>query len=886
MPWLTRLLNLFRRDRLAQEIADEMDAHVEEALASGRDPQEVRRRLGSSLRHRERSRDSKLLPWLDALVSDVVFGWRQLRKYPTASAAAVLSLALAIGATTSAFRLIDALLLRKLPVADPDHLYVLATNFIDRDGRPDSRDDFDYPTFRRHKATVAGMADLILLGGPIQQGATYGSPDQIEKLYREFVSGNAFSLLGLRPALGRLISPADDTTPGGHPVAVLSYDYWRHRFSRDPGVIGRRFQMPGGIYEIIGVGPEGFTGTEPGAITDVFVPATMNTAALNADGWSWFRIWVRPKPGVSTAQIAQPLNAQLAIQLRQQLSEQHTDTPREIIDRLLKQSIAVVPARSGVSEMQKEYWRPLVILTVLVALVLLIACANVGNLLSAQAAARSREMALRVSIGAGQWRLIQLVLVESTILAILASALAALFSWWSAPFVVSMLAPPDDPVRLVLTPDWRVLGFGVLLATVVTLLFGLVPALRASRVKPLAALKGTADTYARRGLMSALVAAQVAFCVLVLFVAGLFVSTFQRLSTRPLGFVPRNLVMVGGSFRGQPQPAEVWRQIAGQLGQIPSVQSVSYAGWAPLSGNHWTQSVRVRGRAAEPQAPYFLEVSPGYFNTMRIGWMGGRDFRTGDTPPTLDADKRPSAGVGIVNQAFARIYFDGQDPIGKLIDVRRDKDASAPLEIVGYVRDSCYSTVREVTHPTVYVPFASRGDAVVMVRTEADPRPLVPILRQELRHARPDIRVGNIQLQTAMVERQMLRERLLATLSFFFAAIALALAAIGLYGVLNYAVIRQHREIGIRIALGARASHVIRRMTAGAFFTVLCGAAIGLTAGVACGRFIESLLYEVKPGDAGMMAVPILTLLAAAAMAAIPPAIRATRIDPAQTLRE
>jgi ABC-type antimicrobial peptide transport system permease subunit len=271
---------------------------------------------------------------------------------------------------------------------------------------------------------------------------------------------------------------------------------------------------------------------------------------------------------------------------------------------------------------------------------------------------------------------------------------------------------------------------------------------------------------------------------------------------------------------------------------------------------------------------------------MRIGWMGGRDFRASDAPPALDADQRPTAGVGIVNEAFVRIYFDGQNPIGRLIDVRKSKDASAPLDIVGYVRDSCYSSVREVIHPTVYLPFAGRGEAVVMVRTEADPRPLVPILRQQLRHARPDIRIGNIELQTAMVERQMLRERLLATLSFFFAAIALALAAIGLYGVLNYAVIRQRREIGIRIALGARASHVMRRMTAGVLFSVLCGTAIGVTAGIACGRFIESLLYEVKPGDAGMMAAPVLTLLAAAAMAAIPPAIRAARIDPVQTLRE
>jgi predicted permease len=862
-----------------------MSAHIAEALEQGRDPAEIRRRLGSSLQHREQSRDFKLIPWLDALASDVIFGWRQINKHRTASAAATLSLALAIGATTSAFRLIDAIFLRKLPVADPDRLCVLALSFIDRDGRPAYRDDFDYPTFRRYSTLVAQSADLILLGGPIQQDATFGSADQFEKLYQEFVSGNAFVQLGLHPALGRLIAPADDTTPGSHPVAVLSYDYWRHRFSRDPAVIGKRFQMAGALYEIIGVGPEGFTGAEPGAITDVFIPATMNTQALNADGWSWFRIWIRPKPGVSPEQIAQPLNAQLTAQLRDEIQRLDSDTPKPAIDRLLHQSVSVVPAATGVSERQKEYRRPLIILGVLVTLVLLIACANVANLLSAQAAARAREMALRVSIGAGQWRLIQLVLVEGALLALVASVLASLFSWWSTPFVVSMLAPSDDPVRLVLNPDWRVLGFGVLLAIAVTLLFGLAPALRASAVKPVAALKGISDTHAHRGLMNVLIAAQVAFCVLVLFIAGLFVSTFQRLSTRPLGFAPNGVLGVLTMFRN-PQPAEMWRQIAEQASRIPGVQNAAVVGFPPLSNNRYSQSVRVRGRAAEPQAPYFQSVLPGYFNTMRIGWIDGRDFRAGDTRPTLDAAKRPVAGVGIVNEAFARTYFDGQNPIGQIVEVREDKDISVPMEIVGYVRDSCYAEVREVMHPTVYVPVDRRPQAAIMIRTAGDPRVLAPVLRRELNRVRSDMRVRDVQLQSEFVARQMVRERLLATLSFFFAVVALALAAIGLYGVLNYGVIRRRREIGIRIALGAGSAHVIRRMTAGAFVTVLCGASVGLAGGIACGRFVESLLYEVKPGDAAMLAAPIATLLVAALLAALPPAIRAVRIDPAQTLRE
>ena len=884
MSWATRLLNLFRRDRLASELEEEMADHLAEAIAHGRSPEEARRSLGAALQHRERSRDLKLLPRLDSLLSDLIFGWRQLRKHPSATAAATLSLALAIGATTSAFRLVDAVLLRKLPVADPDRLYVLASSYINREGAPDTSDDFDYPTFRRHVATLLPLADSFLMSGAHRENVEF-TAGQPEKLYREYVSGNAFAVLGLHPALGRLLTPADNVTPGGHPVAVLSYHCWTHRFARDPNVIGRHFRWGVNSYEIIGVGPEGFTGAEPGTITDFFVPAVMNAEALNANGWSWFRIWVRPKPGVTTTQILQPLNAQLAISLQEQAKQFAAGTPREAIDRVLRQSIILFPASSGISGMQKLYSRPLLILSILVALVLLIACANVGNLLSAQASARAREMALRVSIGAGQSRLIQLVLVESALLALIASVLGALFSWWSAPLVVSMLAMPQDPVRLVLHPDWRVLGFGMALAAGVTLLFGLAPALRASGVKPVEALKSGAAGKSRRRLMNATVAVQVAFCVLVLFIAGLFVSTFERLSTRPLGFTHRNLLIASVKLPEKQAP-EVWSQIADGVRSLPGVQSVALAGWSPLSGNHWTGAVRVQGQAMDPRSPYLIDVAPGYFETMRIGWIAGRDFRPGDGQPQLTPDKHPVRGVAIVNEAFTYRYFEGRNPVGQVVEMLRAKDFWVPVEIVGYVRDACYSTVRETIRPTIYLPTENRDGTSLLVRTAGDPTALTGALRTGLSHLRSGLRVGNIMAQSWLVDRQMLRERLLAALSFFFAIVALALAAIGLYGVLNYGVIRQRREIGIRIALGARSTHVVRRIASGALAVVLCGAAAGLAGGIVCASFIEKLLYEVKPGDTGAIAAPLVVLIIAAILAALPPAIRATQIDPAQTLRE
>lgn len=490
MSWATRFTNLFQQGRLHDDLEEELASHIDEAVERGRSVKEARQAFGGALRYRERSRDLKLLPWLDALASDVVFGWRMLNKRRAASLAAILSLALAIGATTAVFRLVDAVLLRTLPVAEPERLSFLATSLVDREGRPDYRDDFDHPTFRKYRDLVTDRADLMVVGDARRQDAMFPSSDEPEKINRQFVSGNVFGVFGLQPALGRLLTPNDDVTPGAHPVAVLSYDFWMRRFARDPNVVGKTFRIGNDLFEIVGVGPKGFIGTEPGERTDVFVPAMMNAPAINSPGWSWFRIWMRPKPGWAPDQVLQPLQAAFLREHEERVKRFGADTPREFIDLYMSQKLRLMPAAAGASDLQKQYRRPLLILGVLVALVLLVACANVGNLLTGQGAARAREMALRVAIGAGRWRLIQLVLAESALLAVFASALGALFAWWSVPFVVSMLRMPQDPVRIVLNVGSRELVFGVALAFFVTLLFGLAPALRASVVSPVSALKG------------------------------------------------------------------------------------------------------------------------------------------------------------------------------------------------------------------------------------------------------------------------------------------------------------------------------------------------------------------------------------------------------------
>jgi len=883
MSLWSRLANLLRGDRLSREIDEELQSHLEEAIAQGRDPAEARRAFGSALRLREESRDVRLIAWLDSLRADAVFGWRQLVKRKVTSAAAILSLALAIGACTSAFRLIDALLLRPLPVADPQQLYALARQGIVIDGTPKTYDSWAYPAFRLMRAAVKGQAELIAISYAERTDLTYGSDEEFEKAYRQYVSGWMFNSFGLRPAVGRLFTESDDLNPGAHPYAVLSFDYWKHRFGQDPKVIGRTFRMGTDLYEIVGVAPERFTGTEPGTVTDIFIPTMMHPGAVRSD-WTWLRTLARVKPGVAIEPVREKLNA-TSRAFEEERAKSFLDMSKQQIDDFLNQKLLLEPAAAGVSEMQEDYRSALMALAVLVALVLLIACANVANLMTAQAAARAREMALRVSIGAGRWRLVQLVLVESAWLGFLAAAIGGLLAWSSAPLIVRMINPRDNPARLLLPVDWRVLGFGLALTLGVTILFGLAPALRASAVKPVSALKGGEDPHSRRRLMHALIAAQIAFCSLVLFVAGLFVATFERLSNRPTGFSAERVLTLE-TVAERPQPPDLWEQVAEHLRAVPGVERVALARSALLGGWSWNNFVSVNGAPPNRVLAYFMSVSPGWTEAMKIPFLDGRDFRPGDTYP----------GVAIANQAFAKEYFNGENPIGKSFEMLFGEGGRSRFEIVGLVRDVAYLDPREPMLPQAYYPFRSLGDkgalrardsATFIVRTtSSNPLALASVLRREVHRARSEFRVSNIRTQTEINQSHTVRERLLARLALFFGVVALLLSVVGLYGVLDYSVLQRRREIGIRMALGAPAGDVARRVTADVFSMLLAGALVGLALGVASARYIETLLYQVKPTDLGMLALPALTILAAALLAALPPVIRAVRIDPATTLRD
>ena len=874
----TRVVNGLRGNRLNRELDEEFEAHIAEAVAEGRDPEEARRAFGALLRQREASRRARVSGWVDGLRADVIFGWRQLRRNKVTSAAAVLSLALAMGACVSAFRLIDALLLRPLPVAEPERLYAISYDGVGFQGKPYGFDSGSYPMFEKMRAAAKDDAELIAVSYAERTDLTYASDEEMEKAQWQFVSGWMFNKFGLRPAIGRLLREDDDLEPGKRPVAAVSYDYWVRRFGRDPNVVGRSFRIGKDVYEIVGVLEKGFTGTEPGTMTDIFVPSMMHTGAIRDPNRFWLRTFVQVKPGVAL----EPLRAKFqAIYVAMELerSKGWTNLPKELTEAIPKTRLSLVTAGEGVSGMQKDYRSSLVTLGVLVFLVLLIACVNVANLMTALAAARAREMALRVSIGAGRWRLVQMVLVESAMLAGLAATIGGLFAWWSAPMVVGMINPPDNPARLVLPADWRVLGCGAALIVLVTLLFGLLPALRASAVKPVSALKGGDDPHARRRMVHGMIAAQVAFCFLVVFVGGLFVATFDKLSHVPLGFSPDGVVTLE-TVTAQGLPPASWEQMAEHLKTLPGVQAASLAGWPLMGAIRQTEAISVHDAPASNVFSFVLAASPGFLETMKIPLLSGRDFRWNDADPQ----------VAIVNQRFARQYFGGANPVGQRF---RTAGSKTEYEIVGLVGDAAYHEIRDPMMPVVYAPLRSLdkdgavnpiGGGTVLVRG-ANLAALAPVLRREIHAARAEFRVSNVRTQQEIIDAQTVRERLLAMLGVFFAAVALLLAGIGLYGVLNYSVLQRRREIGIRVAVGARGGAIARLVTRSVFSMVLLGVMAGVGLGLASARYLESLFFQVKASDASMLVAPSMVILVVALVATVPAVLRALRVDPVEILR-
>jgi predicted permease len=888
MSLWSRISNAVRGERLNGEIDEELQAHVEEAIASGRDPREAHRAFGSTLRAREASHGIRAAGWLESLLADGRFGWRQLWRNKVTSLAAVLSLALGIGSCVAAFRLIDALLWRPLPISGASRLYVLSRKMIGLYGKPAEDNYWATPDFALMRDAARDQADLIAISDADRTDITFSTDADMEKANVAYVSGNMFPVFGLEPTLGRLLAPTDDRALGASPYAVLSWDYWNHRFARDPRVLGRSLHIGDQTFEIVGVGPHDFTGTETGTVTDMFLPLSMNSLATQ-EGVSWHHTFLMLKPGINAAAALEPLRQHLSAishAFEAGCAACFRGVPQAMIDRLLNKKLIFYPAGAGISDLQKEYRRFLGVLGLLAALVLLIACVNVANLMTAQADARAQEMALRISIGAGRRRLVQLILCQSALLALLASVLGAFFAAWSAPFVLGLVNPPDNPARLALNADSRVLGFGFGLITLVVLLLGLLPALRASAVRPVAALKGGEDPHSPHRLMRGAIALQVAFCFLVLFLSSLFVTSFQRLENRPLGFSTDRLLLLE-TVAGKGQLPVVWNQTAEALRAIPGVDSVAISGWPILGRIRINSDISINNAPPSPTPAFFLNISPGWLSTMKIPLVSGRDFRPDETSP----------GAAIVNETFARTFFPGQDPLGRSFERGANPylGAAGPYKIVGITPDLPDHDLREPNGAVFYVPFnaidsksdpTAAGFATFVIHTEAkNPLALANSLRQLIAERHNGLRVSNITTQLDLVRDQTVRERLIATLAAFFAAVALLLAGVGLYAVLNYSVLQRRREIGIRMAIGSPRSGIVRLVTLDVFLMIALGGCAGMALGFGAARSVQSLFYQVKATDTDMLALPVCAILVTALAATLPAVLRALRTDPTEILR-
>ncbi len=881
MPWWSRVINVLRSSRLDDELDEEQRFHIDErardlearGLSQAAAREQALRQFGRRLQLRESSRDVKLATRIESLILDLRFGARLLKKDAVVSLAAIVSLGLAIGACTAAFSLIDALILRPLPVRDPQSLVYLDRS--DEDGDENVPPLHSYPFLERIRQAASSHMEVFSMSEQSLRQALLpdagGRRGEEEKLFAQFVSGNAFNALGVRAHIGRVLLPSDDVKPGSHPVAVISHGFWMRRLGGDPGAIGQWIRVEQKDYQVVGVTQAGFTGSEPGTLTDIWVPNMMfQQESLLAAQWHWLKIWGRLAPGVE-AESVRPVVATALANFEADLASAG-EKPRR------RPTIAFVDASTGVSRIRREFQRPLVTLAGIIGIVLLIACSNVANLLLARGAARRREMALRASIGAGRSRLSQLVLAESSLLTLAATMLGVVCAWLTTPLIVSMLTTNEHPVYLDVRQDWRVLSFAAVLAGVTTVLFGLAPALRASSTMPGEAMMlGDRSQTGNAGVARSLITVQIGFSLMVLFVAALLLRSFDRLLAVNLGFAPDRLVLLSVETRDRferPQAHALSRQLLQRVRALPGVESASMSGWALFRGWSWGNNLGVQGGGRAQTRR--VDVSSDFFKTMGTRVLEGREFRPADSEAT-------EAIPMIVNQTFVRKYLSGLRTVGQRLTTTRGGQTVA-YEIVGVTEDARDGSVRGAIGPYMFTPLDGAG-GTLEVRTSMDQRTLGDYVRKELSLVHPSLRLVDVTLQSSLVSNTLLRERLLAVLSGFFAALGLALAAVGLYGVLSYAVVRRTREIGIRLTLGAQPAAVVRFVIGRVALAMAIGIAAGLAGGVYFARFVETLLFEVDIRSVTSLVLPVLCLLVVALIAAWFPARRATRVDPAEALR-
>ena len=835
------------------------------------------------------------------LMQDLRYAFRRLRQSPGFAVVCLITLALGIGANTAIFTLVNAVMLKSLPVASPKQLYRLGNNnnCCVLGGLQDNWGIYSYSLYQQFRDHTPEFSDMAAFQGglPSLSVRRIGTTGPAEPFVGEFVSGNYFSTFGLSAFAGRAITPADDTA-GAPPVAVMSHRTWQQHFGLDPSVIGTSFtinQMP---YTVVGIAPPGFFGDQlrpdpPDFWLPLATEPTLNgqNSLLNRPGLHWLYIIGRLKPGARPASV----QSELTVQLQRSISAQPDLTAHDRSE-LGKQHIVVAPGGGGVANLQQETGAGLRLLMMIAGLVLLIACANIANLLLARGAATRFETAIRVALGAPRHRLIRQMITESVLLGIL-GGLAGLFVAYEGTRTILLLAfrgahyVPISPA-----PSLQVLGFAFLLSLVTGIVFGVAPAWITSHSDPAEALRGAGRSTRDRSSLArkALVAVQVALSAILLTGAGLLTQTLRNLENQRFGFETegRVIVRVNPALAGY-KPEKLYglyQQLQQRLPQIPGVISASYSIYSPMRGDNWSLGIHIEGHPSDERiGASFDRVGPHYFETIGTRLLRGRVIGGEDTPT--------SRQVAVINETFARKFFSKEDPMGKHFGMG-DASNSGDLEIVGIVADAKYQDAREPAYPTFFMPFlqmakdpklsfmiGSHYIQDIELRVAGKPENLEATVRRTLADIDPNLTVLDMLSLSEQLERNFNQDRLIARLTELFGLLALVLACVGLYGVTAYSVTRRTSEIGIRMALGADRTNVVGLVLRGALFQLALGLAVGIPVALAGGRLLSNRLYGVKSHDPVILGLAAVVLAACALVAGLVPARRAASIDPMQALR-
>ena len=903
MEWLRILASRFQGfltkrpldSDLDEELRGHIDALTEENIRRGMNEQTARqaarREFGGLEQTKESYRDQRGLPFFETLSQDLRYASRMLIKSPGFTTVTVLTLALGIGANTGLFSLVNSVLLGNLPVHNPQELVIVKYN----DARTQAaNEDFSYPMYQaiRDKNTV--FSNILTRSG-LSFNASYGG--QSEHAGGELVSGNYFDMLGVQPFLGRLIGPEDDLVPGAHPVAVLSYGYWQRRFGSDLSIVGKNIILNEHPIRIIGIAPPGFYGTEMAQNPDIRVPMMMAAVfrpvpanRLQSPRHRWITILARRKPEVSVAQAQASLDILYHQILAAELQELGASVNAHDKARALASRIQLDPGNLGFAHLRGEMERPLLLMFAVTGIVLLVACANLANLLLARNAKRKQEILVRLAIGAGRGRLIRQWLTESLLLSLLGGFAGIVVAYWAKTALLGFL-PAGYSVNLHAPMDLRVLGFALFASIVTGLLFGLAPALQLSHTGLSIALRNDAPSIAAGerlfSLRSALIFLQVALSLPLLIGAGLFLHSLRNLRGVNTGFVKGNvfLATLNPAMNGYPQERIkfLYDDLLTRVRTLPGVSAASLTTSSVISGGWDQEGVKVEGYQAGPDenmSPNAAVVSTGYFATMGIPFVAGRDFTEQDTASR--------SKVVIINETMAHYFFGSKDPLGKKIST--DDDPKAPLdrEIIGVVKDAKYVRLSEAPRRHFYAPLAQEPrlfDMTMQVRTSGDPEKIGDLVRAQVHDLDANLPLYATTTLEIQIDDSLTQERLLTWLSTLFGVLATLLASLGLSGVVAFSVARRTREIGIRMALGAFQGDVIWMVMREVIVLVTIGIAIGFGAAMGLTRFVKSQLFGVEAMDPVALVAATVGLAAVACLAGYIPALRASRVDAMHALR-